>query len=251
MATCYSGGMTTANDGQVLFEWGAEGLRAMLPHSDVMVIVDVLSFTTAVEVAVSRGATVWPSAVQGEAAERLARAHGAVLAARRGQGLSLSPVSLRAVEPGTRLVLPSPNGATLSTLTGEVPTLAGCLRNAAAVARAATSLGRRVAVIAAGERWRGAAGLPDGTLRPGLEDMLGAGAIIASLPGERSPEAAAAEAVYRNFAPDLLGALRTCTSGQELIGWGYAEDVALAAELNCSQAVPRLQGGAYTAWEGG
>ena len=83
---------------------------------------------------------------------------------------SLSPHSLLAIPPGTRLVLPSPNGSTLSLTTGATPTFAGCLRNARAVAEAAHRIGPRVAVIAAGERWR-----DDGSLRPCFEDQAGAG----------------------------------------------------------------------------
>jgi hypothetical protein len=37
----------------VRFEWGEAGLRALAPATDVLVLVDVLSFTTAVDVAVA------------------------------------------------------------------------------------------------------------------------------------------------------------------------------------------------------
>jgi 2-phosphosulfolactate phosphatase len=137
-----------------------------------------------------------------------------------------------------RLVLPSPNGATLS-LEAPGPVLAGCLRNAAAVARAAQAAGKRVLVLPAGERW------PDGSLRPCLEDWLGAGAILDALSGPCSPEAEAARAAFRSLRADLPRILHDCTSGQELVDGGYAEDVDLAAALNVSDTVPVLREGAY------
>src|SRR5689334_10086397 len=135
-------------------EWGPRAVEALAPHADVVVLVDVLSFGSCVDVATARGALVhpWPRS-DASAADR-ARALGAVLAgARERGGPSLSPASMRDVAPGTRILLPSPNGAALSLLTGATPTLAGCLRNAASVARAAAAIGGRVAVIPAGERW--------------------------------------------------------------------------------------------------
>lgn len=44
----------------VRFDWGERGLEALGPGSDTIIIVDVLSFSTAVDVAVSRGASVLP-----------------------------------------------------------------------------------------------------------------------------------------------------------------------------------------------
>jgi 2-phosphosulfolactate phosphatase len=220
--------------------WGPIGLLAGVPRASCVVIVDVLSFSTAVDIAVGRGAVVYPFGSQSTSAEEFARQRGALLAGRdRHTGLSLSPASLRALAAGARLVLPSPNGAALSLATGDRPTYCGCLRNAAAVARAAVAHGSQVLVVAAGERW------PDGSLRPGAEDWLGAGAVIHAMPGSRSPEAALAEAAFLYARDDLYGFLERCPSGQELIGWNCQADVALAAELNVSRHAPKLEAGAY------
>ncbi len=158
-------------------EWGEQGLRALAPLCDVVIIVDVLSFTTCVDVAVSKGAVVYPYRHKDESASEYARVNHALLAGKRGLagGFSLSPASLLGISTGTRLVLPSLNGATLSLTVQHAAIIAGCLRNAVAVAQAAMQLCRRIAIIPSGERW------PDGSLRPCWEDWVGAGAIIAGL----------------------------------------------------------------------
>jgi 2-phosphosulfolactate phosphatase len=149
----------------------------------------------------------------------------------------------------TRLILPSPNGSTLSTLTGTVPTFAGCFRNARsiadAVAHAAQQAGNRVTVIAAGEKWSYDNHASHDTLRPALEDQAGCGAIIHELRGNRSPEAQVAEAAFLSIQANLTEILQTCSSGRELIEKGRLSDVILAAELNPSRAAPRLVDGAY------
>jgi phosphosulfolactate phosphohydrolase-like enzyme len=161
------------------FEWGEAGIHALASAVDVLVLVDVLSFTTAVEVAVARGASVYPYHVRDATAAEFAAQVGAVLAVDRRQTsaerpFSLSPPSLTSLPVGSRLVLPSPNGSTLTMLAADLHhvVLAGCLRNARAVATAIQGLGRMVGVIAAGERW------PDGTLRFAVEDLVGAGATV-------------------------------------------------------------------------
>ncbi len=167
-----------------------------LALADVIIVVDVLSFSTCVDIAVGRGVAIYP-AKPGEPAPA---PHGAVIAGRRGQAdYSLSPASFLTASAGLRCVLPSPNGAAL-TLAAErrrAVVLASCLRNAAAVARYAASIGATFNVCPAGERW------PDGSIRFAIEDWIGAGAVLRALPGTISPEAVAAVAVFEQLRERL------------------------------------------------
>lgn len=226
----------------IRLEWGEQGVSFLAPTSDVVIIVDVLSFTTCVEIATSRKAIIYPYRGELEMAREFAHSVNAKLAEKkRDAKYSLSPKSMTQIPEGIKLVLPSPNGSTLSLATAETPTLAGCLRNAQAVAAAAKKLGHKIAIIPAGERW------PEGSLRPSFEDLIGAGAIINYLDGNCSPEAQAARSAFRAAEDNLETLLLQCVSGKELIERGYKEDVLLAAELNVSACVPALQDGAYRA----
>jgi 2-phosphosulfolactate phosphatase len=219
-----------------------EGLFALQPAADAIVIVDVLSFSTAVDIALSNGAAVLPYRWKDDSAKQFAAEKGAVLAdgRRAGGTYTLSPASLRSIPAGTLLVLPSPNGSTLSLSTGSVPTFTACLRNAPAVARQAKACGPHVSVIPAGERWN------DGSLRPCLEDLIGAGAVLAELPGTLSPEAEAAVAAFSHFQGNLMETLLGCRSGKELVQRGFALDVELASEYAVSSAAPRLVNDRFT-----
>lgn len=221
-------------------EWGMQGLKNLAPAKTV-VIVDVLSFTTSVEIAVSRGVTVLPFPPDEESAESYARQHGAQLAEKRSSSpgvLSLSPASLINASSGKRLVLPSPNGSALSFQASSLgaKVIAGSLRNSATVAEYAASIPKPVSVIPAGERWE------DRSLRPALEDLIGAGAIISRLSGKRSPEAELAVTAFEKVKENLLENLQSCSSGTELIDRGFGKDVELASELNVSGVVPVLEG---------
>ena len=229
---------------RVRLEWGPTGVEVLGAECAVLVVVDVLSFCTAVDIAVGRGAAVLPQRSDDPAAA-LAEAEraGAVPAGRRdGAGPSLRPSSLLGLTAGTRLALPSPNGATLCAAAARagVPLLAGCLRNAAAVAAAADAAGGPIGLVAAGERW------PDGTLRVAVEDAVGAGAVAAHLTG-RSPEAEMAAVQFAAArSRGLLDVLGATSSGRELVADGYGEDVVLAAALDAGATVPRLHGGVLT-----
>jgi 2-phosphosulfolactate phosphatase len=227
-------------------EWGAAGARKFDANVGAIVVVDVLSFCTCVDVAVARGAIVYPFGFHDpRAATEAARTLGAEVAGPRGgrdYRFSLSPASLASIATGTKLVLPSPNGSAISAAARSVPVLAGCLRNARAVAHKAISVaqGGSIAVVPAGERW------PDGGLRPAIEDLIGAGAIVDELGMPCSPEAEIARQAFRSARPLLANLLRECVSGRELIERGFPQDVETAIELNTSSAAPLLINGGYT-----
>lgn len=254
--------------------WGPNGLRTLAPAASVVVVVDVLSFSTSVDVALGRGAVVLPYRWHDGSEHDYARSRDATVAVRRRLGeraegsdpvYTLRPSSLTGIEAGTRLVLPSPNGSALTFAAreaGEAKVLVGCLRNASAVGEAAAGIAGpgSIAVIAAGERWRGTTG----PLRPAVEDLLGAGAVLAAAAGfptgpdrgdaspeagasglgvgTASPEARAAMAAYVEARPQIGERLAAAGSGRQLIEQGHGADVELAAAVDESTVVPTLTG---------
>jgi 2-phosphosulfolactate phosphatase len=244
-------------DGQggyrVRFDWGPVGADAVADGAALVAVVDVLSFTTTLTVAVEQGISVLPYPWRDDSAVAFARRHGAALAVLRSQAgpgqITLSPASI--LHAGLRearvdrLVLPSPNGSAIAArlAAAGVLVVGVCLRNAAVAAAWARARagGRPVGVIAAGERW------PDGSLRPAVEDLWGAGAFLHELAGDDtggfSPEALTALGAYRGIAPLLGEALGASVSGRELRNLGFAGDVAVAAEVDASDVVPVLRDG--------
>lgn len=230
-------------DFRVRLLWGPRGIRRGVARGDLVVVVDVLSFSTTCVLAAARGARVHPSR-RGPEALSLARELGALLArsreeARRLGGVSLSPGSVPDLEPGQRVVLPSPNGSRCAREGREAAELlVGALVNARATAVRAgermQELSRGLTVVPCGERWGD--GEEDG-LRVALEDWLGAGAILDAL-GEVSagqgvsPEAELARDLFRLRRDTLEETLSGLASGRELADRGFARDVAVAADLD-------------------
>ena len=261
----------------VRLDWGPTAAHSLTSYAVssgspvCAVVVDVLSFTTSVSVAVEAGNRVHPYRWEDDSAQALADELGATLAGRRSAtrvdgGVSLSPASIRAAGTIGDLVLPSPNGSTISAVLAEAgaDVVAASLRNRSAVAgwlvnwlesarsgSAGGPAGQPVVVLVpAGERW------PDGSLRPAVEDLWGAGAVVAALTdrlGHRGgplllgPEAEAAGAAWAAVEHRAGQALQACASGRELVEQGWPDDVAVAAELDRSAAVPVLADGAFTA----
>lgn len=140
---------------------------------------------------------------------------------------------------------PSPNGAAIAAAVPPGVRLAAArLRNITAVRGRLTAQGygtpdRPAAVIAADER------RPDGSLRPALEDLPGAGALVCDLSsrgtGPLSVEAAAAKACCEGTA-DLAHAVATSTTGRQPAATGFAQDAAIATEEDASTVVPARDG---------
>lgn len=234
---------------RVRMEWGPTGAAAVA--ADLTVVVDVLSFTTTLGIAVERGITVLPFRWKDERAGEHAAARDAVLAVGRLESreqagtVSLSPAAMAQVSGVERIVLPSPNGSTICFALADSGShvVAASLRNAGAVAayvEARMRDGATCAVVPAGERW------PDDTLRPAVEDLWGAGAVIAGLVdlgvSGLGPEARVAEQAFRAVRADLTAGLAACAGGVELAAAGFAEDVEVAGRLDVSRVVPVLVG---------
>ncbi|WP_426184989.1 2-phosphosulfolactate phosphatase [Microbacterium sp. TWP3-1-2b2] len=209
---------------QVRFEWGVAGLQRLAP-ADVIVVVDVLRFSSIVTDAVASGRTVALAD-----AERWSRNGAAVVTAAAA---------------------------------GEPSVLLGSLRNASAVARTVLELQNRrqqrtsVAVIAAGE-------LTDaGDLRFAVEDQLGAGTIIAALSDlgadHTSPEAAAVCESARGLRRAMRHLLTASGSAKEIAEGVSATArieaaglvptaTAAAAEVDATDVVPVLSDGVFVAF---
>lgn len=188
---------------QVRFDWGVAGLDRLAP-AEVVIVVDVLRFSSSVLVRIDAGEDV-PL----DAAAHAVSLNGAAVAR---AAAALDPVPL---------------------------VLLGALRNAAAVANAALAEQHRqggrtsIAVIAAGELTARGEGAP---LRFAVEDLLGAGAVVDALSAlgvdHTSPEAAAACEAFRGLRGAARHLLTASGSGQELIERGLRDDVLAAAEVD-------------------
>ncbi|GAA1929905.1 hypothetical protein GCM10009775_22460 [Microbacterium aoyamense] len=198
---------------QVRLDWGLDGLARLAP-ADVVIVVDVLRFSTTVTDAVARGESV------------------AMDAAARAVSINGAPLAEAAAAAGAVVLL-------------------GCLRNPSAVARAVLEEQQRrgtrtsIAVLAAGELDG------DGTLRFAVEDLFGAGAVVDALSSlgidHTSPEAAAACESFRGLRPAVRHLLTASGSGQELLDRDRRDEVLNASEVDAASVAPVLRDGVFVA----
>lgn len=221
-------------------------LRAGRERGDVLVLVDVLSFSTAVAAGTARGVVFHPAGSR-RRAEALALQHGVVASVSRKEALpgqySLSPLSYHGAPAGARVALRSPNGARMAVAAQGSPAVvvAGIVNASACGAAAgagARAQGRGVTVVACGERLG-----PGRRRRFAAEDFLGAGAVAAAVELPRTGETVAAIRAFEACRRDLEQVLLQTRSGLELVAAGFHDDVAFAARHDSLTVVPLLRDG--------
>lgn len=241
---------------RVRLEWGRRGVREAATRGDVIIVVDTLSFSSAVATAVAHGIDVYPLSEDDDAAA-FARMKDAEPAVHRDEvpergRFSLSPLTFETdAGTGTRVVAASPNGATCARIARDAPyVFAGSLLNAAAVASAVADIlretERNATIVPCGERWQTPG--DDGVLRFAIEDYIAAGAIVSYIEADASPEASAAEAAYHGAKASLLSTLLDCASGRELVAKGYEADVRFCAKINAYDVAPELRNERFAAY---
>jgi 2-phosphosulfolactate phosphatase len=235
---------------QCRMDWGPKGTTEAANRNDILIIIDVIRFSSAVVTAVHHGAIVYPFPMVGDV-HVFAASLGAEVILERGVGgkvsrPSLSPGSYNEAHQGEKFVLASPNGATCTKVSGKVPALfVGSFLNSSAVAKAANELQRQtgaaITVIACGERWADATGGED-QLRPSIEDYLCAGAILKSLAGTKSPESKVCIGAFEACRDQLGELIWESGSSRELRhkNIGLDEDIQYLSRLDVFQEVPVL-----------
>jgi len=198
-------------------DWGLDGL-VRLAQPDVVVVVDVLRFSTTVIRALENG-----DAFPLDAAAHAVSVNGAAVAEAAGRAGSL--------------------------------VLLGGLRNATAVARTVYAEQERrgartsIAIVACGELTGRAA---DAHLRFAVEDQLGAGAIVDALGtlgiDHTSPEAAVAGESFRALSRAARHLVTASGSGRELADAGRVDEVGAAAAVDAASVVPVLRSGVFRAF---
>ncbi|MGV3489165.1 MAG: 2-phosphosulfolactate phosphatase [Tuberibacillus sp.] len=230
-------------------EWGRRGAREAAERGDIVIVVDVLSFSSTVVSALNCGAIIYPYPPNLNGKD-FAKEIGAEYILGRAEaskkGLpTLSPVTFSQNHANKRYVLTSLNGAFCTWIASKVPALLiGSLLNASAVARIANQVSAKtktpITVIPCGEQWNNIMENED-ALRPSVEDYLGAGAILSYLQGEKSPEAEVCMNAFLHSKDNWNHLIWECGSGRELREKGFEEDVRHCSRLNVYDTVPLLK----------
>ena len=241
----------------VRFDWGPTGAAAVAEGADLAVVVDVLSFTTTLTVAVERGMKVFPYRWK-----RLHRRGVRRRARRRLGGRPLRGVgrsACRRQRPGALAARSEADGAALAERLLDLlrprrlGTHGGGCLSAQPHRRGRVARGQAGAVGPASPSSRPASAGP--TARCGPRSRTCGVRVRCSphwwswasrpQPGGRASGRGVPR--RRTRTPLRTDELLACASGGELVAAGFGDDVLMAAELDVSDVVPVLAGEAFVA----
>lgn len=228
-------------------EWGLPGMRRAARRQDIIVVVDILSFSSAAATAIENNGIVYPCPMTTDVAVLAKSIDGEAAVARRdvpARGrFSLSPPTFKNIEAGQQVVVASPNGAACADSARDGSAVfIGSFLNGEAVAGEISKLldnsNKMVTVIACGEREKDSG--PSDCFRPAIEDYLGAGSIISALDCSLSPEAEVCRQTFGQCHTSLNDILWDCESGLELREMGFGADIRFCSRMNIYKSVPVL-----------
>jgi 2-phosphosulfolactate phosphatase len=235
---------------RIRIHWGDIGASHAADRGDIIVIIDMLDFSTAVTTAVAQGAIVYPVSKK-EHLEKVASEVGGQIAKSKQEaaesGFSLSPLHMMRAKPGDKIVLQSNNGAyDTDHAQNACCILVGTMLNAPAVARVVRNIlgstNLRCTINPCGERW------PDEKeFRPAIEDHLAAAAIVheIGLHAYLSPEAEVIEAAWRQLETQYKRLILDSGSGRKESEEGVGDDTEFALDYGRFDVVPILKDGAF------
>ena len=208
-----------------------------------LIVIDTLRATTAITALLAAGAeAVYPCAGHPEARALAATLPGSVLCGETN-GLTVngfdygnSPTEFQDIDVrGWTVVQSTSNGTRALALTASAEvTYVGCLRNRAAVARAALDAPRGIAIVCSGEREATA---------PSVEDSFTAGAVVEALLAADArwtplPGALLARRLFRSFRRSPRAAFADSPHAAHLRRLGFQSDLRFASAMDVESVVP-------------
>jgi 2-phosphosulfolactate phosphatase len=241
-------------------KWGPSGTKKAVTKNNIIVIVDVLRFSSATTVAVYKGVIIIPSYSK-RLSKVLAKRFNAEISGSSREPTkwkySLSPLSYLNAKKNTKVVLFSPNGAKCSAIAGHAKhAFVGSFLNATIIGNYVSRISRKinedVTVVSAGETelTKLLKRLPveesfvnkENKEYFALEDFLGSGAIISATNLDRTTNARHAELSYLKYRNNLLETLKSCVGARYLINSGREHEVDFCLQLDKYNCVPKISG---------
>ncbi|MGI6361099.1 MAG: 2-phosphosulfolactate phosphatase [Bacillota bacterium] len=213
-------------------------------ENKTVIAIDVLRATSTIITALAAGAKAVYAIDDIEAAKKLKqKLPQAILCGERkgniipGFQLGNSPFEFTAAEAAEKEIISCTTNGTVAICTAAAAqdVWLGALINAPAVAAKVQKEGKKeVLALCSGTNGR-----------ISLDDLLGAGSVIAHLvalePAAVLTDAAKIAAhMYENYAHDLLSGIKTSAHGQKLLTLGYEKDLHFCSQLGSHPYVPQL-----------